>query len=123
MPTQVITIPILEDLIVEDTESFTVSLTTNDTAVTLRLQTAAVSIRDNDSKLQLLICTMLVEILLVFFDSPFSGITIGFNQTAYSVNEGAGSVNTTVSILDGTLDRNVFVTVFTSDATASSAGG
>ena len=66
---------------------------------------------------------MLVEILLVFCDSPFSGVTIGFNQTAYSVNEGAGSVDTTVSILNGTLDRNVFVTVFTSDATASSAGG
>ena len=53
MPTQVITIPIHEDLIVEDPESFTVALATNDTAVTLRLQNATVSIGDNDSKLQL----------------------------------------------------------------------
>ena len=53
MPTQVVTIPIRDDMIVENTESFTVALATNDTAVTLRLQTATVSIRDNDSKLQL----------------------------------------------------------------------
>ena len=53
MPTQVVTIPILEDSIVENMESFTVALATNDRAVTLRLQTATVSIRDNDSKLQL----------------------------------------------------------------------
>ena len=53
VPTQVVTIPIRDDLVVEDTKSFTVALATNDTAVTLRLQNATVSIRDNDSKLQL----------------------------------------------------------------------
>ena len=53
MPTQVVTIPILNDTIVENTESFTVALATNDTAVTLRLQTATVFIRDINSKLQL----------------------------------------------------------------------
>ena len=52
MPTQVVTIPIHDDMIVENTESFTVALATNDRAVTLRFQTATVSIRDNDSKLQ-----------------------------------------------------------------------
>ena len=50
MPTQVVTIPIRDDMIVEDTKSFTVALATNDTAVTLRLQNATVSIGDNDSK-------------------------------------------------------------------------
>ena len=56
--------------------------------------------------------------------TPFLGVTIGFNQTIYSVNEGAGSVDTTISILNGMLAKNVFVMmVFTSDATASSAGG
>ena len=49
MPTQVVTIPIRDDLIVEHRESFTVALATNDRAVTLRLQTATVSIGDNDS--------------------------------------------------------------------------
>ena len=52
VPTQVVTIPILEDQIVEYSEYFRVTLTTIDSAVTLNSQTATVYIRDNDSKLQ-----------------------------------------------------------------------
>ena len=55
MSAQVVTIPILDDLIVENycnfVKSFGVTLTTIDTAVTLRSQTASVTIRDDDSKL------------------------------------------------------------------------
>ena len=51
MSAQVVTIPILHDLIVENSESFHVTLTTFDTAVTLGLQTTSVTIRDDDSKL------------------------------------------------------------------------
>jgi len=51
MPTQVVTIPILDDQIVESSKSFSVTLTTSDPAVTLNIQTATVTIRDNDSKL------------------------------------------------------------------------
>ena len=51
MPTQVVTIPIFDDQIVENSKSFGVTLTTIDTAVTLRSQTTRVTIRDNDSKL------------------------------------------------------------------------
>ena len=36
-------------------------------------------------------------------------VTVGFNTVAYSVLEDAGSVNVTVSILNGTLARNVVV--------------
>ena len=51
MPTQMITIPILDDLIVEgSTESFRVTFATTDSAVTLDIQTATVYIRDDDSK-------------------------------------------------------------------------
>ena len=47
-------------------------------------------------------------------------ITIGLNTVAYFVLEDAGSVNVTVSILNGTLDRNVVVTLSTeSDGTAT----
>ena len=59
----------------------------------------------------------------LFVFTSFSVLTVGFNQTTYTVNEGAGFVNTTISVLNGTLARNVYVTVFTSDATASSTGG
>ena len=51
MRTNVVTIPILDDMIVEYYKSFHVTLTTVDTAATLRSQTASVTIRDNDSKL------------------------------------------------------------------------
>ena len=51
MPTQMITIPILDDLIVEDsTESFRVTFATTDSAVPLGVQTATVYISDDDSK-------------------------------------------------------------------------
>ena len=36
---------------------------------------------------------------------------IGFNKTAYSVSEDAGSVSVTVSVHTGTLDRDVIVTL------------
>ena len=40
-------------------------------------------------------------------------VTIGFNPVTYSVFEEAGSVNVTVSILDGTLARNIVVALST----------
>ena len=40
-------------------------------------------------------------------------VTIGFNAVAYSVLEDVGSVNVTVSILNGTLARNVEVVLST----------
>ena len=40
-------------------------------------------------------------------------VTIGFNTAAYTVLEDAGSVNVTVSVLNGTLARNVAVTLST----------
>ena len=38
-------------------------------------------------------------------------VTIGFNTVNHSVLEDAGSVNVTVSILNGTLARNVVITL------------
>ena len=43
-------IPIVGDNVVESTESFTVSLTTGDSAVMLNPQTTTVTIQDDDSK-------------------------------------------------------------------------
>ena len=40
-------------------------------------------------------------------------VTIGFDLTTYSVHEDTGSVNITVSILNGTLGKNVVVTLST----------
>ena len=47
-----------------------------------------------------------------------SVVTIGFNRTAYSVSEDAGSVTVTLSVQTGTLDRDVIVTLSTINGTA-----
>lgn len=44
---------------------------------------------------------------------PSAVVTIGFNPVTYSVFEEAGSVNVTVSILNGTLARNIVVALST----------
>ena len=49
--------------------------------------------------------------MIVLFSSAV--VTIGFDTVAYSVLEDAGSVNVTVSILNGSLARNVEVTLST----------
>ena len=46
-------------------------------------------------------------------------VTIGFDPVTYSVLEDKGSVNVTVSILNGTLGRNVEVTLLISGGTAT----
>ena len=45
-------------------------------------------------------------------------VTIGFNKTAYSVSEDAGSVSVTLSVESGTLDRDVIVNLSTIRDTA-----
>ena len=46
-------------------------------------------------------------------------ITIGFDPSTYSVTEGAPTVDLVVSVLNGTLDRSVFVTLTLQDGTAT----
>ena len=53
---QTVMIPITGDTVVESTESFTVSLTTGDSAVTLNPSTTTVTTEDDDSKISLNMC-------------------------------------------------------------------
>ena len=71
------------------------------------------------STVNMFICTDLYTVgQIVLFSSVV--VTIGFNTVNHSVLEDAGSVNVTVSILNGTLARNVVVTLSTeSDGTAT----
>lgn len=50
----------------------------------------------------------------------FVGITVGFDQDSYSVNETDGSVTLVVRIIDGSLGRPATVNFFTTDGTATS---
>ena len=45
-------------------------------------------------------------------------VTIGFSPAAYSVREDAGGVSVNLSVQDGTLDRDVLVTMTTMNNTA-----
>ena len=47
-----------------------------------------------------------------------SVVTIGFNRTAYSLSEGMSSAIVTLSVQNGTLDRDVIVTLSTINGTA-----
>ncbi len=57
-------------------------------------------------------CVLKVVIL------PPSGVTIGFEQTSYIVDEGDGVVTVVVMIFNGTLDIDVDVRLFTTDDSA-----
>ena len=48
---------------------------------------------------------------IIYFSSAV--ITIGFDSLTYSVLEDAGSVHVTVSVMNGTLARNVVVSLST----------
>ena len=119
--TKVVTIVIHDDLVVEDSEFFNMTLTTTDPSVTLEPAAAAVTIEDEDSKL-LHIYSHACNIVKqndVF--SPYSGITIGFYcncHPRYYVNENAGSINVTVQIPRGSPAREVIVTLQTVDGSA-----
>ena len=60
----------------------------------------------------------LVLVLATSIFTPFLGVTVGFNITEYSVSEDDGSVSAVVSVLNGTLARDVSVRVLTSDDSA-----
>ena len=54
-----------------------------------------------------------------FIHSSFTDATIGFLNTAYSVNENDGVVALEVGVLDGFLEREVVVLFSTSDNNAA----
>ena len=65
---QTVTIPILDDLLLEGSEDFNVTLTTNNSNVTLLPELATVTIQDVESKLK-------EEMLFLIFLSNLSKIT------------------------------------------------
>ena len=43
----------------------------------------------------------------------FFPVTIGFNQTTYSVREDAGSVSISIAVINGTISQNVIIILST----------
>ena len=52
----------------------------------------------------------------------FTPVTIGFNQTTYSVREDAGSVTVSVSVMNGTISEDVIITLSTAPGGSATGG-
>ena len=52
----------------------------------------------------------------------FSPVTIGFDQTIYSVRENAGSVTVSVSVISGTISQDVIITLSTAPGGSATGG-
>ena len=122
-----VTVTTSNDSVIEDEETFTLSLTENDDAVNmLTPQSATVTITDQTSKYIHCHINRIEEYVVgrkslnyCFFSSA---LTFGFDPSVYSVMEG-GSVMVTVTVMGGTLKREVGLTVLSSDGTARGEDG
>ena len=117
--TQMVEVPITDDHIVEQSEIINLTLVSTDSAVILNPSTSIITIEDMDSKLRT-VCTSLYicNSMCNLFTLTTSVVTIGFNKTAYSVSEDAGSVSITLSVQIRALDRDVIVTLSSMNGTA-----
>ena len=109
-------VPIIDDFIVEHSEVINLTLVSTDSAVILNPSTTTITIEDVDSKLLCVDLSIYAECNL--FTLTTSVVTIGFNKTAYSVIEDAGSVSITLSVQMGALDRDAVVTLSSINGTA-----
>ena len=87
-------IPIEDDDISEDPEDFPVVLTSDDPDVTSMMPRVNVTIVDNDE------------------------VTIGFEMEQYSVREDQGTVKVCARIMDGSLAREIAISLSTQDGSA-----
>lgn len=115
-------ISIFDDAILESNEDFSVQLNTQDTAaVTINLNSASVTITDNDGEVYQLfpehniIGPLWLQIIIMYL-TP-SDVTAGLQQSAYLVGEGVGSQSICTGLSDVT-QREVIVTISTVPGTA-----
>ena len=119
--TQTVMVPILNDMVPENLEYFSLALMSNDPAVTLNPATIYINVVDDiDSTLKPpdIFNSICANTLLRLFSFPLSVITIGLNPVTYSVREDEGNVIVTLSVLAGTLGRDVTAILTTMNSTA-----
>ena len=109
-------ISISTDLVVEDTEVFTLSLATMDSAVSLQLESSPVNITD-DSGEEVIFVKPVEFLFHVFYHIIFIVVTAFLDEDGYTVSEIVGALEVCV-VLDGFIDREVTVNLSTVDETA-----
>ena len=124
---QMVTVATSTDTVIEDEETFTLTLTENDDAVDVMPQSATVTITDQTSKYIHCPLNRIDEyvaarrnLIYCFFSSA---LTFGFGPSVYSVMEGESEVVTVTVMGGGTLERDVVVTVTSHDGTAKGKDG
>ena len=65
-------------------------------------------------------CNFVISVMCHSFSSV--SVTIGFNQTTYSVREDAGSVTVSVSVISGTISQDVIITLSTAPGGTATGG-
>ena len=111
------------DNVIENDEMFTLSLNSTDTAIDMLMpQSATVTITDQTSKYSHCHINRIEEYVATrknlnycFFSSA---LKFGFDPSAYSVMEGESEVVTVTVMGVDTLERDVVLTVTSSDGTA-----
>ena len=124
---RMVTVVTSTDTVIEAMETFTLALTENDDAVDVLMpQSATVTITDQTSKYSHCHINRIEEYVVgrkslnyCFFSSA---LIFGFDPSVYSVMEG-GSEVVTVTVMNGTLEREVVLTVMSSDGTARGEDG
>ena len=115
---RMVEVPIIDDHTVEHSEIINLTLVSTDSAVILNPSTSTITIEDTDSELLYVDHSIYPSSSAMYVTFTTSVITIGFNKTAYSVSEHAGSVTITLSVQIGALDRDVVVTLLNINGTA-----
>ena len=94
-----VSVNIVDDNITEPMENFNMTLSIIDSGsvnINLMNENPSVFIVDNDSKLQVVYCTVQLIIFLL-------GVIIGLLQDIYSISEDVSSVTVTAAVIDGQL--------------------
>ena len=120
---QTVTVMAEGDNVIEDDEMFTLSLTSTDSAIDMLMpQSATVTITDQTSKYILCHINRIEEYVATRKNPNYcffsSALKFGFDPSVYSVMEGESEVVTVTVMGGGTLERDVVLTVTSSDGTA-----
>ncbi len=103
-----------EDDILEEDEQFLLDLTTSDPSVQLNPNVATVTITDDGVAYSFSLVPLKALTRAFYF---IAGVTIGLEETSFTVDEGE-LVEVCAILISGTLEKEVAVTLQTSDGTA-----
>ena len=108
-----VSIGLVDDSLLEPSEEFEVSLTTDEEQVTVNPDRAVVTILDTDGMIGL-DSLIIFKIIFIFMTAA----RIGFEMETYSEREPNEVINVTVAVLGGTLSQEVVVRIYSMDSSA-----